>query len=229
MQIEVHSSARSTASGLIAYSFGSASQSRVSYDDSSRSISCEDSPVTFLDTAIQIVFEKYSLAISPDAMWLRKAEMKLVNDLYFKWQTEDKPILSLEQMRLSNKLLAAFEADPLEDGMNHPAERIIRKALSENQQIFDWFKFFSLDEDRPSFAASVLRCLGRQTKLGTYSWRAELVRRGLAIDNVEIRDAAVQAADSWGDQELASILRSHYEAEPWLREYILNVINDLGE
>jgi len=162
-------------------------------------------------------------------MWLRKAEMKLVNDLYFKWQTEDKPILSLEQMRLSNKLLAAFEADPLEDGMNHPAERIIRKALSENQQIFDWFKFFSLDEDRPSFAASVLRCLGRQTKLGTYSWRAELVRRGLAIDNVEIRDAAVQAADSWGDQELASILRSHYEAEPWLREYILNVINDLGE
>ena len=136
-----------------------------------------------------------------------------------------------KQAQLWYRLHAAFEAEPLEDGMDHPAEQIIKKALqfSEHQQILNWFKDFSLDIEHPSFAASVLRCLGRQTNPGTYSWRAELVRRGLTVDSVEIRDAAVQAAESWGDQDLVNILKSHHESESWLREYILDVINDLGE
>lgn len=230
MQIEVHSPTRSTASGLIAHAFGSANQSRFSCDETSGFAPRDDSPKTFLDTIIRIVFGKYSLAISSDAMWLRKAEIKLAHDLYFKWQTEDKPVASPEQIKLSTKLLETFETDPLESGIDHPAEQIITKALQspENQQVFDWFKDFSLDVERPSFAASVLRCLGRQTNLGEYSWRAELVRGGLAADDVEIRDAAVQAAESWGDQGLVSILKSHHESESWLREYILDVINDLG-
>jgi len=141
------------------------------------------------------------------------------------------PVATSEQTELLDKLLEAFETDPLEDGTNHPAEQIIRKALrfSEDRQIFDWFKNFSLDIEHPSFAASVLRCLGRQENPGTSSWRAELVHRGLTVDNVEIRDAAVQAVESWGDPELANILKLHHETEPWLREYILDVINDLGE
>ncbi len=42
-----------------------------------------------------------------------------------------------------------------------------------------------------------------------------------------MRDAAVQAAESWGG-DLADILRTHHEPEPWLREYIRDVISDLG-
>ncbi len=139
-------------------------------------------------------------------------------------------ILSPEQTQFSNRLHAAFEASQLESGMSHPAERIIATALrsSKNRQVFDWLKSFSLDEEHPGFAASVLRCLGRQTKPGTYSWRAELIRRALTADNVEIRDAAVGAAESWGDRESASILKSHREPEPWLREYISDVISDLA-
>lgn len=183
------------------------------------------------EISVYIVFEKYSLAMCLDAMWLRKAEIKLAHDLYFKWQTEDEPVVSPEQIQLSIRLLEAFETDPLESGIDHPAEQIITKALQslENRQIFEWFKNFCLDVERPSFAASVLRCLGRQTNLGTYSWRAELVRGGLAVDDVEIRDTAVQAAELWGDQDLVGILKSHHESESWLREYILDVINDLGE
>ena len=141
------------------------------------------------------------------------------------------PYAAAKRTQLRYGLRAAFEAEPLEDGMDHPAEQIIKEALqfSENQQIFDWLKDFSLDTERPNFAASVLRCLGRQTNLGTYSWRAEIIRRGLTVDSVEIRDAVVRAAESWGDRNLASILKSHHESESWLREYILNVIDDLGE
>lgn len=136
-----------------------------------------------------------------------------------------------KQTQLSHSLHAAFEADPLEDGMNHPAEQIIMKALqsSEDQQVLKWLENFSLDAKHPSFAASVLRCLGRQPSPGTDSWRARLVRAGLASDNAEIRDAAVQAAELWGNRALAKILRLHRETEPWLHEYIQNVIKDLEE
>ena len=136
-----------------------------------------------------------------------------------------------ERERLANRLWMAFAADPLEDGMAHPAEEIIGEALrsTEDKPVLDWFRTFSLDAERPSFAASVLRCLGRQTPPGTDLWRTELVRDGLAMDDVEIRDAAVQAAESWGDRSLVDVMRAHLEAEPWLREYIEDVISDLGE
>ena len=136
-----------------------------------------------------------------------------------------------ERERLANRLWTAFATDPIEDGMSHPAEEIIGEALrsTEDKPVLDWFRTFSLDAERPNFAASVLRCLGRQMSLGTGLWRTELVKAGLAMDDVEIRDAAVQAAESWGDRSLADVMKAHRETEPWLREYIEDVIGDLGE
>ena len=129
------------------------------------------------------------------------------------------------------ELHAAFETEPLEDGMYHKAEDIIGQVLQagKDARILEWLRDFSLDDTQPVFAASVLRCLGRQEHLGTSSWRSELVRDALALDDVEIRDAAVQAAELWDDREILPVLKSHSEPEPWLRDYIFDVINDLGE
>lgn len=136
-----------------------------------------------------------------------------------------------EQARLANKLHAAFETQLLEDGMHHKAEDIIEQALQsrKDQHILEWLRAFSLDDTQPVFAASVLRCLGRQEYPGTSSWRSELVRDALALDDVEIRDAAVQAAELWGDSDILPVLKSHSEPEPWLRDYICDVIDGLGK
>ena len=136
-----------------------------------------------------------------------------------------------EQERLETRLWAAFEADPLEDGMYHPAEEVIGEALqaADRESTLKWFKEFSMDGAHPGFAASILRCLGRQEHPGTDKWRAELVRDGLASEDVEIRDAAVQAAESWEDRSLRGILEVHDEPVPWLRDYIRDVIDDLKE
>lgn len=136
-----------------------------------------------------------------------------------------------KQALLANKLHAAFETQPLEDGMHHKAEDIIEQALQsgEDQRILEWLRDFSLDTAQPVCAASVLRCLGRQEHLGTRSWRSELVHDALALDDVEIRDAAIQAAELWGDSDILPVLKSHSEPEPWLRDYISDVIGDLGE
>ena len=135
-----------------------------------------------------------------------------------------------ENERLENRLRMAFEAEPLEDGIDHPAERIIDDALRSvhGRPVLAWFRALSVDVERPGLAASVLRCLGRR-RPGTSAWRVEIVRSALAADDVELRDAAVQAAESWGDLGMREVLSSHTEAIPWLRAYIEDVVEDLGE
>lgn len=136
-----------------------------------------------------------------------------------------------ERVRIETQLRSAFETDPLEDGMDHPAEHIIAEALQSNQHeaALAWLKEFSLNAEQPSFAASVLRCLGRVNHIGTALWRTELVRQGLAADNVEIRDAAAQAAESWDDSKMLHVLETHSDTEPWLQAYIQDIIEHLRE
>ena len=134
-----------------------------------------------------------------------------------------------EQTRLANKLHAVFEAEVLQDGEHHPAEDLVQEALRhpQKQLVLKWFQAWAVDASQPSFAASLLRCLGRQERLGTDPWRTELIREALSVGNVEIRDAAVQAVESWEDQELIQVLMGHDEPEHWLKDYIQGVICDL--
>jgi len=146
------------------------------------------------------------------------------------WRQESS-IKGKERVQLENKLLTAFDAEPLEDGMDHPAEQIIGQVLDsrENETILRLLRAFSLDVSCPSFAASVLRCLARLPHTGTLEWRTSLVRDALSTNDIEIRDAAVHAAELWGDQEMCNILGQHVEPKPWLRDYISDVLVDLSD
>ena len=147
------------------------------------------------------------------------------------WVVEKAPAHPVPQAILMAKLNAAFEAESVEDGMEHAAEKIISETLRspQNGQFLDWFKDFCLDASRPNFAASVLRCLARQPNPGTTSWRTELVRSALDMDDAEIRDAAVQTAEYWDDQDIRNVLETHNEPLQWLQKYIKDVLEDLGK
>ena len=136
-----------------------------------------------------------------------------------------------KQDRLANWLYSAFEDEPFENGMDHPADQIIENALrsASDQRVLEQFGALCLDVERPSFASSILRCLGRQTDIGNAAWRARIVRDALATDDIEIRDAAVHAAEFWGGSEIVDNLISHNEPVPWLQDYIRDVIDDLAE
>ena len=131
-------------------------------------------------------------------------------------------------MQLEDKLRKAFAEYPLVDGINHPAELIVDEALApaNGKRFLAELRKWSLDIANPGFASSVLRCLGR-TNPGTSAWRIKIVRSALNADDVEVRDAAVQAAESWGDPEILGVLENHVEAIPWLRDYIEDVVDDL--
>lgn len=168
-----------------------------------------------------------SHAASPDIVELQEEHKIIVQKSQSRWA-----ILDQGRLRLRNLLYAAFEAEPLEDGIDHPAEDIIGNAIRStgSDRVFDWLYRACFDVEHPTFSASVLRCLGRQISLGTKSWRTKLLRKALTMDDVEIRDAALHAAEFWGGSEMRDILKVRVQTEPlsWLRDYMQDVIEDLG-
>lgn len=114
--------------------------------------------------------------------------------------------------------------------MDHPAESVISAALEadEPDTVLRWIRGICLDTSGPAFAAAVFLCVARQPGVGTAKWREELVRCGLAVDDVEVRDAAMQAAEYWADPGMLHVLSAHSEPIAWLDEYRQALIDDLG-
>ena len=130
--------------------------------------------------------------------------------------------------RLETALWNVFDAEPLEDGMTHPGERIIAMAVQESEGALGWLRHLALTTTAPAFAASTLRCLCR-VDVGTSEWRAQLVADVLASEDVQMRDAALQAAEEWGGGRLRALLESHLANEPvdWLRQAMEDVIESM--
>lgn len=215
MLIEPRAPAQSTARDFIPNAFSAKEESNA-----------PDGSIHWLATG------RESLATSPYAAALQQSMLALARSLFLSRTIGQRSFVeSREQEKLAAKLQAAFEAEPLEDGMSHPAETVIRRALQsgEGGDVLEWLRRFSLDTARPGFAASVLRCLGRQERPGTGSWRVALVRDGLAAEDVGIRDAAIQAAELWGDRDMRRVLEEHFEPVLWLRNYVRDVMEDLTE
>lgn len=128
------------------------------------------------------------------------------------------------QARSLAALFTAIDEEPVEDGVVHRAEAAVAAYLRE-------FGASGIVEhvcgaSEASRPASLLRLLSRVTRLDAEQRRA-VVRRGLASTNVELRDAAVQAAETWEDAALADLLRRHREPVAWLSEYAQRVAFDL--
>ena len=134
-----------------------------------------------------------------------------------------------EHVQLERQLWTAFDAEPLEDGVTHPAEQIIEGFVRNARDAPDRLAELALDDASPAFAASVLRCLSRVAGVGSANWRANLVRDALGSRETQMRDAALQAAEEWGDPSLRPILRSHVSREPvtWLRVAAQDVIEEM--
>ena len=81
---------------------------------------------------------------------------------------------------------------------------------------------------KPSWAADMFRCLARLDGVGDPRWRTDLVRGALRSPDVSQRDAAIQAAEEWGDPETNAVLGAHYdrETERFLRDYTEGVLRD---
>jgi hypothetical protein len=121
-------------------------------------------------------------------------------------------------------LFTAVDEEPVEDGVVHRAEAALAAHIAE-------FGATTLVEHACSTSkamrcAALLRLLSRVSQLDAEQ-RRSVVRRGLASNSVEIRDAAVQAAETWEDAALAELLRQHRDPVSWLSDYAERVAFDL--
>ena len=170
--------------------------------------------------------------ISPHAAQLQSEIRTVEVRVFGNWTMWASASLTDERgrQRFRDRLHASLEAEPLEDGMDHPAESAIAAALDseDSDTVLRWIRSTCLDTSSPAFAAAVFVCVARQPEVGTARWREELVRCGLAVDDVEVRDAAMQAAEYWADPGLLHVLSAHSEPIGWLDEYRRGLIDDLG-
>lgn len=131
--------------------------------------------------------------------------------------------------RFADRLRGAFDSAPFADGMDHPADEVLEFGLRSEDPtaMLAWLESLYGGVESPTFLASVLRCLGRHDP-GTTEWKVGVVRRALAHDHLEVRDAALQAAESWAGVEMVRVLRAHDEPVAWLAESFDRVVSDLG-
>lgn len=121
---------------------------------------------------------------------------------------------------------AAARAEAFEDGVSHPAEPAFEQFLARyGDTHLAQLMMARVSEDSARFAL-MLRLAGRMEAIGRAT-RLELVEAGLRSSSFDVRDAAIQAAESWENAELAPILARHAEPVPWLAEYITRLIRDL--
>ena len=135
-----------------------------------------------------------------------------------------------EQLKaLGWELRGDFERQPVKDGMEHEAEHTLERAFRDIPQkpLLQWLEDACTNADRPAFASSALHCLAVIKKPGTPEWRAGLVARALASDDIEIRDQAIQAAEQWEEPGATEALAAHDEPLGWLRQYAQAVLENM--
>jgi len=116
--------------------------------------------------------------------------------------------------------------EPVEDGVSHPSEPWLARFLEQHGTMALYSEMF---EGRlgAARAASLLRLLGRQ-KPQDPGMREKILRAALASSSIEVRDAAVQAAELWEDHTAIEVLRSHVEQTRWLADYINRVLQQIS-
>ena len=131
--------------------------------------------------------------------------------------------------QVDERIRAALETDPVEDGYTHPAEVFLEGIVRDKGGAAgDWLiGVISGQRWNRSLAAGLLRLLSRQKPL-TAAWRLHVIRLALSSPDIELRDAGIQAAESWEDRGAVELLQKHKEPCTWLADYIKRVIRDLA-
>lgn len=138
--------------------------------------------------------------------------------------------LESKYRRFRRRLIGLLCEEPIEEGVSHPADQLIKESLDADQVTCrDWLSR-SLAENlylRTSIAASILRCIGRLSSGQVGTWGIDVVEKAICSDDAEVRDAAIRALEKWGTDECLLVLRQHRDPEGWLDDYVQQVICDL--
>ena len=133
-------------------------------------------------------------------------------------------------LRLLRRIIRSIEDDGVEGGFNHAAEPLFRELLVNygDDAVRCLSNAFSSPDTPRWVRPDLLRLLGRQEAKNVPSdWFSEVVRRALCSDEIQLRDAAVQAVELLQFDDALTILAEHKESSPWLADHMARVVRDL--
>ena len=129
-------------------------------------------------------------------------------------------------------VLSLIDEIPVQDGINHPAEYIINKSLSDHHvDLCFWLLSFIRKEKNSTYVESIVKLVGRVIENNhdeQNTWGYEFMYHALSHEDVGVRDEAVQALEAWGGPTSKNLLNDHVEEVPWLRDYIERVVLHLN-
>jgi hypothetical protein len=126
----------------------------------------------------------------------------------------------------AHKIIESLRRYSWEPGMTHPCERDLASYIELFGGIgVDILQMEALRVGAATYA-DVIKVLSHSS-LVTLEHRRLIVSRGLADEDIQVRDAAITAAENWEGTDLADLLAAHDEKEGWLREYMERVIVNL--
>jgi hypothetical protein len=129
--------------------------------------------------------------------------------------------------RLESSLLESLREEPVEDGLTHPEEAILRKALyTYAAEVRAWLKQRT-SSGLAAKRAGLLRLVGRLSQLQAAPWGYALIANALNDQDLEVRDAAIKALELWRGPLALKILREHRESERWLADHLRRVVEEL--
>jgi len=132
--------------------------------------------------------------------------------------------------RLERGLLDSLREQPIEDGVTHPGEALLRRALrSYAAEVRAWLSEQTVSSVSRTFAerGSLLRLVGRMPRLQVAPWGYALVASVLKDADLEVRDAAVKALELWRGPAALKILETHVESERWLSDHLRRLVEEL--
>ena len=125
-------------------------------------------------------------------------------------------------------LINALDATPVDDGISHEGDAIVRRLVEFYQsQFIDYMTETAKDASAASRLSSIIRLMGRNDRV-PLAIKRHVLKYSLESNSAEVRDAAVQAADLWEDRRLLDILSLHVEPLDWVRSYQKDVMVSLG-
>jgi len=128
----------------------------------------------------------------------------------------------------AQEIRAAAHAQPREDGVAHPVDALVAR-LYEGALADGWLQaaFVHLYH-QPAALAELIRGLAwvpQKPRAGI-----DLTPAGLAHKDASVRESATRLVEHWRDRRLLEPLKqfAEREREPWLCEYMRDVIADLS-
>lgn len=116
--------------------------------------------------------------------------------------------------------------EPVLDGFDHPGSAILARHIANDPELTRSLLSEILgNSSRISEAADTIRLLSRLKPFDA-RWRQSVVRLALLSPSLAIRDAAMQAVESWAEFELLELLKQHPESDAWLANYARQIIAD---